>query len=173
MDVRYDAADKVLLAATLGRGAWTIPNADQTLGVDPVLNITGRDSNTNRDVIWLVRDGIKPWLVKVLLDGSSTPSATFDLSSFSKIKIDGNDGDDIFQIDRTHGPIVVNDTIAIDGGAGTNDLELINVGDTDSLPGDAKQDFINANQWNVSGQDRFHTHTFHSITLTNVVPPPH
>lgn len=32
MDVRYDRVDDVLVAGTLGRGAWIINNASQTIG---------------------------------------------------------------------------------------------------------------------------------------------
>ena len=32
MDVRYDRVDDVLVAGTLGRGAWVINHASQTIG---------------------------------------------------------------------------------------------------------------------------------------------
>jgi hypothetical protein len=42
-DLRYDATDNVLLAATLGRGAWTVPSLSNYVGntTAPVLSLNG------------------------------------------------------------------------------------------------------------------------------------
>ena len=162
-DLRYDTMDDLLLAGTLGRGAWVVENASETLGVDPVLRIEGHD--TDPDQIRLVRDAIEPWMLDIRFDGEDTDTATMRLSDVSKIEIVGNGGDDIVQIDRTQGAIFVAGGIDIDGGTGSDNLELINGG---ALPGNAN---LAGSTWTITGTDPFGIQASHQANVMNITSP--
>jgi len=162
-DVRYDPTDDVLLAGTLGRGAWTIPNASETLTVDSVLRVVGHDANG--DTISLVRDATQPWLVNVFFDGAVAPAVSLELASIGKIELVGRGGYDTFQIYRTYGTIFANGGITIAGDTGANDLQLINSG---SLTGNAN---MIGSDWIVEGRDPFGITKTVEIDLTDVTSP--
>src|SRR5438034_1942499 len=121
MDLRYDSRDQLLLAGTLGRGAWTIPNADAALKQESLLRILGaaRPGGLARaDQIVLRREADQPWLLDVFVSRSTgvlpaTPSATIQLSSLARIEIDGRDAGDTVLIDGAHGPVSVPDGIRV------------------------------------------------------------
>ena len=102
------APDDLLLAGTLGRGAWTVPAVSQTSNVRSRLLLNGSDSN---DVFDLVRDSTEPWLLNIFiyLDGESrpdVPQASVPFSVVESIFMDGRGGNDRFVVDASHGAIV-------------------------------------------------------------------
>src|SRR5207248_7948755 len=63
-DLVYNAADDVLVAGTFGRGAWTVPNASQTLTAQGLLTIDGDTLTPGAfDTVRLVRDVNDPTLL--------------------------------------------------------------------------------------------------------------
>ena len=60
-DMDYDAADDLLVAGTLGRGAWTIANASAAATEEGILQICGDDDFPNQDDTFvLIRDPNNP-----------------------------------------------------------------------------------------------------------------
>ena len=50
-DVRFDATDNLLYVATLGRGAWSVPNLSDSLGSGaPVIDLNGAETGRNIEV---------------------------------------------------------------------------------------------------------------------------
>ena len=108
--------DDVLLAATMGRGAWTVQNADAFLSDSPVLRIEG---TTDDDDFTIRRSADEPSLVEILVGFSQVYSAP--VTAIQKIEIIGDAGDDTLTIDSTHGPLNFHFGISFDAGSGTND----------------------------------------------------
>ncbi len=122
-DLHYDARDDILLAGTLGRGAFTIANARELLKRDSTLEITGSSSD---DAIDLVRNAQSPWMVDVFLyDAGGTrpdnPAGSFQLSSFRQIVINARNGNDTVTLDSTNGPL---SQLVMQGGDGTDTFNL-------------------------------------------------
>src|SRR5207248_1740993 len=67
-DLEYNKTDNVLVAGTFGRGAWKIPVASSTVGVQPVLKIDGTAGN---DTIKIERNALNPSIVDVYLNSAS------------------------------------------------------------------------------------------------------
>ena len=121
-DLRYDAADDVLVAATLGRGAWTLPGAGAAVGAIGALVVEG-DAGANE--IRLVRNAGNPLLLDVFVDNATTiPTRTVQLSTLERIDVLGLGGDDRAIVDAAHGVIVVPGGIHYDGGDGSDALAL-------------------------------------------------
>ena len=123
---RIDGADDVVLVGTLGRGAWVLPNASQTLAQPADLTLHGTSGN---DVIQLERNASSPWLLDVFLyiDGQAKPAAaslSVPLASIESIAIDGLGGNDRVVIDAAGGAIGVAGGISVAGGTGTDQIEL-------------------------------------------------
>ncbi|PYR44864.1 MAG: hypothetical protein DMF89_26665, partial [Acidobacteria bacterium] len=106
----------VLLAATLGRGAWTIQNADTFLDDRSVITIQG---TAVRDIIELGRNAAKPSLLDVIVNGNIAISVP--LSSVGKIEFFGGDGNDQLTVNSALGPISVPEGIVFHGGDGNMD----------------------------------------------------
>jgi hypothetical protein len=128
-DLRYDSLDDILLAGTLGRGAWTVKGASETLALDSVLRIVGHA--TDNDTVRLVRDQTKPWLLNVFLSESgggisTVATTTLQLSSISTIEIDGRGGNDTIQIEGQNGPIAVPNAVEVDD-SGVNAADVLKV----------------------------------------------
>ncbi len=124
-DLEYDATDDVLIAGTLGRGAWTLTDVLDTLKTQSVLRITG---TAGADEIVLKRQGDQPWLLDVFLSGgggalSANPTGTFDLSSLERIEIDGKAAGDTVRLDGTNGAVSVPGGVhVVDTGGGVGDI---------------------------------------------------
>ncbi len=125
-DVRYyDGASDTLLAGTFGRGAWTVPNASDTLDVPGVLQIDGdTDFPGQDDVIKLLLDPNNPSLLDVFLN-STTPTDTFQLSTLEQINVNGLGGNDTLIVDHTNSLVNVPNGIRYDGGVGFDLLQVI------------------------------------------------
>ncbi|MEE8524882.1 MAG: hypothetical protein V3T72_13190, partial [Thermoanaerobaculia bacterium] len=124
---RIRVADDVVLAGSLGRGAWTIPNASQTLAESPTLTLEGSSAD---NVFYLERNADEPWMLDVfqyLVTESkpAKPSVSVPLASLDAIVINGDDGNDRFFIDASNGAVAVPGGITIDGGGGANQLQIL------------------------------------------------
>jgi outer membrane protein OmpA-like peptidoglycan-associated protein len=123
---RITGADDVALVGTLGRGAWVLPNASQTLSQPAVLTLRGTGGN---DVIQLERNAAQPALLDVFqyLDGQAKPanaSLSVPLASIESIVVDGLGGNDRIVVDTVRGAIGVAGGITVAGGLGTDQIEL-------------------------------------------------
>ncbi|MCU0874758.1 MAG: hypothetical protein MUE50_20705, partial [Pirellulaceae bacterium] len=113
-DIRYDAADDVLLVGTFGRGAWTIGNASAVLPQNPVLNICGDEDQVNQDDVFrLVRNAGNPLLLDVFINGLL--SFTGPLAAIGQINVFGGGGNDNLIVDSTNGLINPAGGIRYDG----------------------------------------------------------
>ena len=125
-DLRYDEPSHVLIAGTLGRGAWKLTDAHNKLAPH-ILVINGDDNPFQPDdEIRLVRRAANPTILDVFVN-NTTPTASFSipLAAVNRIEVNGIAGNDRLIVDSSHGPISVPD-IDFDGGTGaTNTLELI------------------------------------------------
>ena len=163
MDVVYDARDDLLLAGTLGRGAWTLTDATKALATARTTVILGSTSATTGDQIVLKRSAGSPWLLDVYLSTpagalSVTPTATYDLSSIAAVVIDGRAGNDNVLIDGTNGPVSVPGGIAVTDTSGAADvLRILNHANdrqhrpASGIPADGIYRFIAADSFSVSG----------------------
>src|SRR5262249_38613744 len=116
----------VLIAGTLGRGAWEIQNASSTLTVTGVLQITGdTDFFGEDDTIKLVIDGNNPSLLDVFLNSALSQ---FQLSTIQQINVDGLGGNDTLIVDDSNGLIKIVNGIRYDGDGGVNRLQLVQTG---------------------------------------------
>ncbi|MDX1431795.1 MAG: LEPR-XLL domain-containing protein, partial [Gammaproteobacteria bacterium] len=124
---RIGGADDLLLLGTLGRGAWTVGDASATIGETAALTLSGGPGD---NVFYLERNAASPWLLDVFqyLDTETkpaTPSLSVPFASLESIVINGEDGDDTFVIDASNGAIAVPGGITVDGGAGNDDIQLL------------------------------------------------
>ncbi|MEP7334545.1 MAG: hypothetical protein ABI717_02080, partial [Actinomycetota bacterium] len=163
MDVRYDATDDVLVAGTLGRGAWTLHNARLALGQGGTVAVYGSTSTTLGDDIVLRRNATSPWRVDVLLSTpagalSTTATASFQLSSIAVLHIDGRAGNDDVLVDGTNGPVAIAGGIIFADSAGAADILRIenHLNDRDHSPGsgystDGRYRFVDDDRFAVRG----------------------
>ena len=127
MTVHYDARDKILVAGTLGRGAWTLANADLFLKEESQLRILGSTSGAVGDQVVLRRNAGQPWLLDVFLSDpagvlSAAPIKTMTMSPVGKINVDGRAGNDDVLIDGTNGPISPGGGIIANDSGGVADV---------------------------------------------------
>lgn len=127
---RYPTPDDILLAGTLGRGAWTIPNAGQTIGVPGTIVIDGADQ---AEVFKLVRNADEPWLLDVFVNLASDmligdPKAQLPFASIESITINGNGGEDTLTVDISNGAVAVPAGITFNGADASDTVEIVNPG---------------------------------------------
>src|SRR5262249_20742315 len=104
-DIEYDPKSDTLAAGTLGRGAWTISNVKNTVGLESQLQING---TTGADSIRIVRRVNNPSLLDVFFNTTSTtPSLAVQLSVVQKIVVNGGNGADRFEIQSAGGIVSV------------------------------------------------------------------
>ncbi len=125
-DLRYEPSADVLVAGTLGRGAWTIAGA--MANVDPkVLEIVGDDppAQGGKDEIRLVRNNANPSMLDVFLNNTTqTSNLSLPIASLQAIVVRGGLGDDKLTIDNSAGVLNVPLT-QYDGQDGANTLALV------------------------------------------------
>jgi len=127
-DIDYDKTDgDVLLVGTLGRGAWTIESASETLAQTSTLVLQGSDSVN--DVFHVERNSKKPWLLDVFLyrdlePKPDAPSFSAPLASIESLDIQGKGLNDRIVIDFSNGPVSLPLGISIDGGSDINALQI-------------------------------------------------
>jgi hypothetical protein len=111
----YNEQDNLLVAGTLGRGVWTIPNARQQLATPAILTIDGDDIED--DQVMLRRDANRRGVLKVTLTNSSrSEGGEFPLTAIERIDVNGFGGQDELRIDSTRGVIEVPGLIHYNGG---------------------------------------------------------
>jgi hypothetical protein len=125
-DLDYNYADNVVVAGTLGRGAWVVNNARSTLTVTGVLQITGDDDFAGEDdTILLVRDPNNNSMLDVTINGVTTQ---YQMSALQQINVDSLGGNDLLKVDSSNGLINVGNGIRYNGGAGVDKLQLLQSG---------------------------------------------
>jgi len=122
-DLDFNATDDVLLAGTLGRGAWKVVNASTTLTTPGLVRVNGE---ADADVIELIRRETDPWLLDVYLDGLLDGTALWD--TIEQIEVNGVAGNDELILDFAFGDVIPDDGLDYDGGfeAGSDQLTLEN-----------------------------------------------
>ena len=131
-EIRYDAADDVLLAGTQGRGAWTIFDASDTVFTKGVLVIEGDDDFLGQDdLIRLELDQNNPSLLNVFVN-SVTPTDTFQLGNVEQINVFGYSGNDTLVVDSSNGLVDISMGIRFDGGGGIQDSLILDQTDGDT-----------------------------------------
>ncbi|HEV7132735.1 MAG TPA: hypothetical protein VGN27_03260, partial [Gaiellaceae bacterium] len=112
------SVDDVLLAGTLGRGAWTLMSPEVSLALQPTLTIKG---TSGADTILIARDAANPGLLSVTVNGRVW---TAPFESVGEIDVLGNAGADTLTIDSTNGSISVPGGIFFTGGTEADSLIL-------------------------------------------------
>jgi len=120
-DLDFDAGDNVLIAGTLGRGAWKITDASDTLTTPGLVRI---DGDPDGDVIELLRRESAPWLLDVYFDGLLASTVLWD--AIEAIEVNGAAGDDLLIANFLNGDVVPQDGIGYDGGIGDDELDIRN-----------------------------------------------
>jgi hypothetical protein len=123
----------LLLAGTLGRGAWTIPAASQTLTKATILQLSFVVGDFGYSVIRLALDSNDPRMLDVFLGNNSQPDFTVPVAVLQDIEVTGP-GNDTLIVDNSNGRINVPD-LSFDGGAFPNTLEVQS--SSDPLPENA------------------------------------
>src|SRR5262249_48684220 len=146
MDLEYDLRSDTLVAATLGRGAWTISNVKSTIGLKQKVQV---DGTASPDTVHIVRNSINPLLLDVFLNvidiGSPKPTLEVQLSVVQSVFVVGNNGADRLQISSTNGIVRVPQLLDFIGGndGSVDTLVLNNVSDTQNATGSIFASFIN------------------------------
>lgn len=124
-DMDYDPNDDILVAGTLGRGAWSVASATALLGgvlqIDSDMDFAGQD-----DTILLVRQAANPLLLDVFVNG--VLFGPYQLSTLSQINVNGLGGNDTLIVDSSNGLLTVPAGIRFDGGIGFDRLDLTQTG---------------------------------------------
>jgi hypothetical protein len=117
-----------LLAGTLGRGAWTLPNVSDSIRQTAVLEIDGdTDAAGENDTISLGRDALKPRYLDVTVNPPQFGGGiTYQilLAPIEQILVRGLGGNDQLFLNFAGDPIAPVYGISFDGGAGNNSLSL-------------------------------------------------
>lgn len=121
-DLDYDRVDDVLVAATLGRGAWKLTGAASAAFEEPVLRI---DTGSGADDIRLQLDG-DPVTVPADLEVSVGGVILLRVASsqVQAISIFSNAGNDRLVLDSNHGDVVFPQRIRYDGGADSDTVDF-------------------------------------------------
>jgi hypothetical protein len=114
-DMDYDPIDDVLVAGTLGRGAWLIENASVVVMNPGVLTICGDQDYVNQDDVFrLVRNEANPLILDVYVN-SGVPVFSTPLAAIQQINVFGIGGNDTLIVDSTNGLINVPGGIRYNG----------------------------------------------------------
>ena len=129
-DLEYNVTDDVLLAGTLGRGAWTVPSASSSLFNPGVMHLTGdADFAGENDVFRFVRDAANPQTLNIFINNNTpVPNLQVPLFALEQINVDGLGGNDTLIYDSTNGLISVASGTRYDGGTGRDALNLRQTG---------------------------------------------
>lgn len=127
-DLQYSAQDDVLVAGTLGRGAWILPTASTLAAATNDLTITANDFV---DTVRVALDPSNRAVVDIFANGLLVRQS--EVGTLQDIIVNANGHAHTLTVDDTNGPIVNNKTgdpvsIVFSSGSGTN--SLIVLGDT-------------------------------------------
>jgi Ca2+-binding RTX toxin-like protein len=126
-DLAYDAGDDVLVAGTLGRGAWKITGLSAFLGSPKVLVVTGTAAD---EVIKLVGNANSYQLLDVF--EGSTFINSFDVGFFREVQVASGGGKNELLVDTSFDLPVLNTKIVFTGGTNEADHDTVRViGPTD------------------------------------------
>jgi Matrixin len=116
-DVHYDPTDDILVAATFGRGAWTVPSASTFVtGADIDLGILGDAGAANHIV--LRRNPNNPLLLDAFVDGQPVlGDSPLPVAALQTILVNGGGGHDTITVDFSNGVFALPDHINVSGGA--------------------------------------------------------
>jgi hypothetical protein len=155
-DLLYDANDKLLAVATMGRGVWAIPAAADTLATVGTLNIASESVAGQNYSIFVSPDPDHPGFVYALIGGQNR---SIPASCLSQIVISGGLGNDTINIDLPFPNIAVR----VDGGSGheTINVQELGAGSTVTVDGNGAARTIN-----VSPDDKNLTKIQGSIYVT-------
>jgi hypothetical protein len=158
-DLRWDATDDVLVAATVGRGAWTISNVSNFIAADPVLLVDGTSAN---DFVRVFVDQGNPLLLDVSFDGSLR---SFQASIIKRIVVNLHDGDDSLELDGRvvtpgpggpafvpGGPVFVPGGLSYNGGNGSDSFTSFGTATLDEYSQEPGSPQINNRLTYASGQ---------------------
>ncbi len=113
-DLRYDAADNLLIAGTFGRGAWTVNNAVDRVQAATVMNVCGDEDHMNQDdLITLARNLANPLILDVSING--VLKLGVPIATLAQINVFGQGGNDNLIVDSSNGLINVPNGIRYDG----------------------------------------------------------
>jgi Ca2+-binding RTX toxin-like protein len=112
-DIDYDAGDNILVAATLGRGTWSMTNARVRMFDDATLFIEGSGSSEQFRLRLTPDNGVTPRQLEVLINGTSI--LTVPLDAIRRISVHGGDGNDTLIIDSNNGEVILPDGIVFHG----------------------------------------------------------
>src|SRR5439155_26390709 len=116
----YDATADVLVAATIGRGAWRVNDASKTLPVAPSVTINGTEGV---DEFTISIDPANPRMVAVKIENFEVIQQSFQSDLAAHINVNGDKGNDSLTLDGTKG--LFETKIFFDGGP-DNDLIQFN-----------------------------------------------
>jgi hypothetical protein len=120
-DLQYSAAKDILVAGTLGRGAWEVQNASASLfapvSAGELLICGDQDTTDENDVFRLVRDPANNLLVDVFVNNNTpAPNYQVPLAILSHIQIYGGGGFNTLTVDSSNGLISVPQGITFNAG---------------------------------------------------------
>ncbi len=148
-DLHYYPDTKVLVAGTLGRGAWKLYNADEYLPVFNPLTINGdQEFKPNTDEIRLVANqnildtfGDPMWLHVFVNNTSQIPDYSIEFASLNGIVVNGLSGKDWIRIEN----VPASTSLTVNGG---DDDDFI----TFELDDSARQMFNAGDPWVNGGE---------------------
>lgn len=137
-DLDYNAADNVLLAATIGRGAWVNTSIRQNVFQPATIHVTGSNDG---EFIGIVTDSSRPG--QIIVGESAYPAA-----SIERIVVDGQGGNDTVFI----GSLPTTITVDVLGGGQEGDrLFLFGTSGPDDVQVDSDHISINGGDYTYSG----------------------
>jgi hypothetical protein len=166
-DLHYDSANDLLLAGTLGRGAWTIARARANVAANLVTDVVLQVSvpSGSSGMIRLIRNADNPLLLDVSVNAEQQ---TVELAPIQQILVTGADRTVLFTIDIANGVIAIPGEIQYRGGSGSNFLRL--EGTTGTTISQVGPDATGAGSVQIRGDDGVQTVTFtHVQDLQNRV----
>jgi hypothetical protein len=111
-DIEYNSENGVLLAATLGRGAWVVNDANEYLAEESAVLLYGTDGE---DSATLVLDSDNPLFLKIE-DENQELIDRIPVASIEVVDMEGGDGSDSLTVDNTYGAITLSGGISYEGG---------------------------------------------------------
>ncbi|MBL9139058.1 MAG: M10 family metallopeptidase C-terminal domain-containing protein [Verrucomicrobiales bacterium] len=121
-DLEYDATDDVLVAGTLGRGAWSVLNASQVLFEDRVLRIDTAGSDDEVRIRLAANAVAGPSMLEVVV--GATTVGSYELRSIRAISVHTGGGNDTLIIDSVNGEVVTPGNIFFNGMDGSDTLDF-------------------------------------------------
>ena len=148
-DLRYDATADVLLAATFGRGAWTMTNVRTQVDDPAVVTVTGTAGDDN---FYITLNPNNPALLDIYVnDVALSNPTTVPVSPIERIVVNGLAGDDHLTVHFGNGTFNIPNNIHFEGGEGGEDAPT--PGDTLTLdPGGSDATSISLPPVNEAGK---------------------